>query len=263
VPAAGSVQLAVLYAQSEAVLTWLTGLPDEDFAGPSALSGWTIGALVEHLVLSLDGFRLVNARPGPERAVSVAAYVGGYRAGAETIARSAVRAAAGRTAVEVRADLDRALEDARADRDSSRGAVAGPVSAPRGPLSGLDWVRTRIVELVVHSDDLSRSVAAREPVPLERGAVAEAVRTLAGVLAERHPGRSVELRVPPYAAIQLSPDGGGTRHTRGTPPNVVETDPLTFLRLAAGRTDWATAVAAGAVLASGTRADLSAVLPVW
>jgi hypothetical protein len=85
------------------------------------------------------------------------------------------------------------------------------------------------------------------------------VRALAGVLAERHPGRSVEVRVPPFVAVQAV---AGPRHTRGTPPNVVETDPLTFLRLAAGRLNWATAVAGGLVTASGSRAELSGRFPL-
>ena len=54
----------------------------------------------------------------------------------------------------------------------------------------------------------------------------------------------------------------GPRHTRGTPPNVVETDPLTWVRLATGRLGWAEAVSSGAVRASGARADLSAHLPL-
>ena len=79
------------------------------------------------------------------------------------------------------------------------------------------------------------------------------------MLAARYPGRSVEVRVPPFAAVQAIE---GPRHTRGTPPNVVETDGLTFLRLATGRAGWADAVAAGQVRASGNRADLSAQLPL-
>ena len=74
-------------------------------------------------------------------------------------------------------------------------------------------------------------------------------------MATRAPGRSLELRVPPYAAVQCVE---GPRHTRGTPPNVVETDPLTWIRLAAGRLDWREAVTSGAVRASGERADLTA-----
>jgi hypothetical protein len=73
------------------------------------------------------------------------------------------------------------------------------------------------------------------------------------------PGRSVELRVPPHVAVQCVP---GPRHTRGTPPNVVETDAATWLRLAAGHATWADAVAEGKVTASGNRADLSDHLPL-
>jgi Bacterial SCP ortholog len=72
----------------------------------------------------------------------------------------------------------------------------------------------------------------------------------------------VEVRVPPYAAVQCAISDPGPTHTRGTPPNVVETDPLTFLRLATGRTRWTDALATGTVHASGLRADLSAVLPL-
>jgi hypothetical protein len=82
---------------------------------------------------------------------------------------------------------------------------------------------------------------------------------LTGILAERVPGHSVELRVPPYAAVQCV---AGPRHTRGTPPNVVEVDAMTWVELATGRAEWADAVAAGRVRASGERADISAHLPV-
>jgi hypothetical protein len=85
------------------------------------------------------------------------------------------------------------------------------------------------------------------------------VRYLLLVLADTVPGKAVEVRVPPVAAVQAIP---GVRHTRGTPPNVVETDPVTWIRLATGRLDWAAAVAAGQVHASGARADLSPFLPV-
>jgi len=80
--------------------------------------------------------------------------------------------------------------------------------------------------------------------PTDPSMLRDAVRALLTELARRAPGRSVEVRVPPYGAVQCV---AGPRHTRGTPPNVVETDPLTFVRLATGRTSWADAVAAGLV----------------
>jgi hypothetical protein len=98
--------------------------------------------------------------------------------------------------------------------------------------------------------------AAEQP---PRPVVGAAVKTTARWLAQQVPGRSVELRVPPHVAVQCVP---GPRHTRGTPPNVVETDAATWLRLATGRTTWADAVAEGRVSASGNRADLSALLPL-
>ncbi|WFF02318.1 sterol carrier family protein [Micromonospora sp. WMMD964] len=93
----------------------------------------------------------------------------------------------------------------------------------------------------------------------ERTVFREAVRSLLAVLAERAPGRSVEVRVPPYGAIQCVP---GPRHTRGNPPNVVEMAPETWLMVATGRIGWAEAVAEGRVQMSGVRADLSAYLPL-
>ena len=92
-----------------------------------------------------------------------------------------------------------------------------------------------------------------------RSVVGAAVKTSARWLAQQVPGRSVELRVPPHVAVQCIE---GPRHTRGTPPNVIETDAATWLRLASGRLSWADAVADGKVSASGNRADLSALLPL-
>lgn len=96
-----------------------------------------------------------------------------------------------------------------------------------------------------------------EEVP--RSVLRPAARHLLFTLEARVPGRSVEMRVPPVAAVQCVE---GPRHTRGTPPNVIETDPATWLRLATGRLTWAAAVESGAVRASGARADLSAYVPL-
>ncbi|KRA38618.1 MULTISPECIES: sterol carrier family protein [unclassified Nocardioides] len=79
------------------------------------------------------------------------------------------------------------------------------------------------------------------------------------VLEERAPGRSVEVRVPPYAAVQVIE---GVRHTRGTPPAVIETDAVTWLALATGEVGWTEAVDSGRVRASGERTDLAPYLPL-
>jgi hypothetical protein len=93
----------------------------------------------------------------------------------------------------------------------------------------------------------------------DRATVAAAVRLSLRTLAQLAPGTSVEVRVPPFAAVQCVE---GPRHTRGTPANVVETDPRTWLELATGRLQWTDAVRTGRVVASGTRADLSRHLPI-
>ena len=93
----------------------------------------------------------------------------------------------------------------------------------------------------------------------ERAETALAVRYTLQCLAERAPGKSVEVRVPPFGAVQAV-EGPG--HTRGTPPNVIETDAATWLALATGEDTWADARGRGAVRASGVRADVSAWLPL-
>ncbi len=93
----------------------------------------------------------------------------------------------------------------------------------------------------------------------DRSSLATAVRYLLEELAEVAPGNSVEVRVPPFGVTQCVE---GPTHSRGTPPNVVELAPQTWLELATGATEWTDAVAEARVSASGTRADLSALLPL-
>lgn len=95
--------------------------------------------------------------------------------------------------------------------------------------------------------------------PAARPILATAVRFTLQQLEARAPGGSVEVRVPPFGAVQCI---AGTSHRRGTPPAVIETDPHTWLSLATGAVAWADAVASGRVLASGERADLAEYLPL-
>ena len=97
----------------------------------------------------------------------------------------------------------------------------------------------------------------RQPVP--RNTVATAVRYSLEEVTARAPGNSVEVRVPPFGVTQCVE---GPRHTRGTPPNVIECDAATWLAMVSGQLSWADAVAAGRVAASGLRADLSGLLPL-
>ena len=103
---------------------------------------------------------------------------------------------------------------------------------------------------------LAAVAAAATPARADRAA---AVRYLLQLLEEKAPGNSVEVRVPPFGAVQVVE---GPRHTRGTPPNVVEIDAATWIALATGAELWVDAMAAGRIHASGTRADLADLLPL-
>jgi hypothetical protein len=85
------------------------------------------------------------------------------------------------------------------------------------------------------------------------------VKSSLALLAEIYPGKAIEVRIPPYAAVQC---GYGPKHTRGTPANVIEMDAQTWLQLVAGERIWSDALNEGLISASGVRADLSHLLPL-
>jgi hypothetical protein len=93
----------------------------------------------------------------------------------------------------------------------------------------------------------------------DRATVALATRYLLEQLADEAEGHTVEVRVPPFGAVQAIP---GPRHTRGTPPNVVEMDAATWIALATGSLGWDAAISAARVTASGQRATLAEHLPL-
>ncbi len=124
-----------------------------------------------------------------------------------------------------------------------------------GPRDRVDAAQTRAAVLAV-ADWLLDETSPTPPRP----ALAAAVRTTARTVAQDAPGNSVELRVPPFVAVQCIE---GVRHTRGTPPNVVETTPRTWLLLATGLAQFDDAVETHDVSVSGHRAaDVAAFLPV-
>ena len=249
-----------LLEQSRATRGWLRALPASAFDQPSVIPGWRVAELTGHLVLVHRGLAAALGRPSGKRPLPAEEYVRQYAPNADALNAATLEAAAGASGPGLVDRLDEAVDLATAALATS--PLPAVLRGGRGPISAEDLIDTRIIEVVVHSDDLSRSLPEHAPVPLQRAALSRSVRSLAAILAARHAGRSVEVRVPPYAAVQCGIGDPGPTHTRGTPPNVVETDPVTFLRLATGRTTWADAVRAGQVHASGLRADLSAVLPL-
>lgn len=116
-----------------------------------------------------------------------------------------------------------------------------PAKARAAVLAIADWI-------AADSPEGARAVGIAQP---SRSQLADAVRHTARLLAADAPGHSVELRVPPFVAVQCIE---GPRHTRGVPPNVVEASPHAWLRLATGHGNWDELVAQADTTASGTRA---------
>ncbi|WP_419996865.1 sterol carrier family protein [Streptomyces boninensis] len=246
-----------LNAQVDAVRSAAAGLKPEQLALPSGLPGWDVRTLLAHIVGQIDAVPRLLGEPAAPRGASITdlSTWAVSTAGIADRLDAQTRETAARIG-DPAAELDAAAERLAPCREE---ALRADRLLPHrfGAMRSLDFTVTRLVELVVHSDDLARATGV--DVPLHRQAVAAVSRLLADALAVKAPGGAVEVRIPPYAVVQCVE---GPRHTRGTPPNVVETDPLTWIRLATGRTRWADEVEAARVSASGERADLSAELPV-
>ncbi|GAB7109446.1 maleylpyruvate isomerase family mycothiol-dependent enzyme [Streptomyces phaeofaciens JCM 4814] len=242
-------------AQFRAVRTAVAGLTPEQLALPTRLGEWTVRELVAHIGMAVTAVHRALDLPEPARQDAVL-----LDWPFATVASAPAIDDFTRDVVERHPDLDAYL--AGIERSLPELLDAHPagrlLQTNAGALPLADYLVTRTVELTVHTDDLNAAVPGLD-VPFDRQALAAATRLLADALAAKAPGSATEVRVPPYAVVQCVE---GPRHTRGTPPNVVETDPLTWLRLATGRLTWGEARAEAKVSASGERADLGALLPL-
>lgn len=246
---------AAVLAQFGNVRAAVRTLTPGQLALPTRLGDWTVRELVAHVGMALTAVDRLLDEPEPARQDGrLLDWPSAIAADADAIAGTARRLAAGHPDLDAHlADVERRFTERL---DTHPGGRLLPTSAGALPLA--DYVVTRTVELVVHTDDLTAAVPGLD-IPLDRQALAAATRLLADALAAKAPGASTEVRIPPYAVVQCVE---GPRHTRGTPPNVVETDPLTFVRLATGRLTWKDAVAGAKLSASGERADLAELLPL-
>ncbi|MFF8015432.1 sterol carrier family protein [Streptomyces sp. NPDC007929] len=248
------IRTAVL-AQFGNVRAAAAGLTSEQLGLPTRLGDWTVRELVAHVGMSLAAVTRLTGLPEPtEQDGRLLDWPAAIAADAPDIAAHARELA--------ESHPDPAAHLATVEERFTAGLAAHPgtrlLATSAGALPLADYLVTRTVELVVHTDDLNTAVPGLD-IPYDRQALAACTRLLADTLAAKAPGGSTEVRVPPYAVVQCV---AGPRHTRGTPPNVVETDPLTWIRLATGRLAWAEALHDAKVSASGERADLSALLPL-
>lgn len=247
--------------QSRAIAGWLAELPPRAYQHQVEGPAGTIHLVTAALVLTLDRLDGALDQPTSQRPTPLSGYLAQAQRGTGSEQQMISELAAATDGPLLATAYHRRIGEV-ADRLTQRDLPA-TVTAPYGPLPLTDLLLVQLIALAVHADDLSRCGARDIPVPTPRAARAEAIRTLTAVLAQTHPGRSIEFRVPPYAAVQLGLLDEGPTHTRGTPPNVVETDAATFLRVAADRERFADARASGRLTASGSRADLSSMFPLW
>lgn len=244
---------AAVLAQAGHVGEAVRALTPEQLDLPAGLGDWTVAELVAHLATGLDSLHASTRAPEPPRAeVPLLDWPFGTSSRAASNAEQARELAAGSEPAALYGEVAERFAALLPEIPDSR-----IVAARAGAMTLVDFLVTRILELVVHTDDLSRATGVE--IPYDRQALACCVRFLADALAAAAPGGSVEVRVPPYAVVQCIE---GPRHTRGTPPNVVETDPLTWIGLATGRTAWKTALDEARISASGERADLAHLLPL-
>src|SRR5450631_1551216 len=240
-------------AQWTRVADAVDALPDDRFDLPTALPCWRVADLVAHLSMCAGLAALWLAEPAPQRAEATAGpYLLTLSAAASAVDERTRGFAAGKTPAELRRLVREAVASLRDVVDETDPARV--ISTRVAPMRLDDFLVTRCVEGVVHGLDLSPAV---DP---DAGALRIATRATLAALVAKAPGHTVEVRVPPIAAVQCVE---GPRHTRGTPPNVVELDPLTWVRLAAGRLPWTEAVADGRVRASGERSNITSLLPIF
>ncbi|WP_055494501.1 maleylpyruvate isomerase family mycothiol-dependent enzyme [Streptomyces sp. TP-A0356] len=246
---------AAVLAQFGNVREAVGTLTPERLALATRLGDWTVRELVAHTGMALAA--VVRFLDAPEPTKQDATVLDWPFA---TSADSAAIADVGHKLVEQNPDLGAFLAGIQESLAERLAAHPGPrlLATNVGAMPLADYLITRTVELVVHTDDLNTAVPGLD-IPFDRQALATCTRLLADALAVKAPGASTEVRIPPYAVVQCIE---GPRHTRGTPPNVVETDPLTWIRLATGRTRWHSALAEAKIRASGERADLGALLPL-
>jgi hypothetical protein len=144
-------------------------------------------------------------------------FVTHYRRDVEMIMAATLEASDGLTGPEVVAQLGSAIDDLAARLDAGV-QMTQVITTRRGPTKVEDYFATPNHRTRGAYDDLNRSIPEVPPALLQRSALSQCTRTLAAILAGQRPGRSIEVRVPPYAAVQCGIGDPGPTHTRGTPP---------------------------------------------
>ncbi len=211
---------------------------------PNRLSRYGLGRLmflVNETLITLDS----QARSAP---MSLSDHLGERSRGVDEIARNVDEIMGDEPAVR----LERQLEPLVGELTEalSNRTLPNTIASRFGTVRLTDYLRANVIVIV--------DLALDECGVAERPAMAESLRALTQVLTERYPGRTIEIRIPPYAAVQVGALTSGPSHTRGTPPNVVEFTPEAFWQLATGRQSWQRAASTAGLESSGAHAGEAA-----
>lgn len=244
-------------AQARASARWFLTLPAAVFDRPVSTNGATVHDVIARAHWQAIDLVLTLQQPTSMRAVSLEQYLRSLRDAASYEVHAAADIAGRLPGPDLAREFSASIEHLD---EAVRGELAPVIETRYDAVRTVDVLRGRLLELLLATDDVARAVGV--PAPLERAALTDVARSYSDVVGALYPGRSVELRVPPATAVQLATAEGGPTHKRGTPPTVVETDPLTFIRLCSGRVPWGDALREHRVTASGAHADLSGVFPV-
>ena len=169
-------ELAAFEAQSQAWQAWVEHAPDDVWGRPSSLPGWTLHALLAHVTIVHESFARALAMPSPLPAVPVAEYVARYSPHAEDLAQASVD----RAAEHGPGELLSCMRAAVAVAGARVGSAPVVLTTGRGPVERPDYIATRVLELVVHADDVHRSDVGPGPL-LDAAAQARAVDLLVGI----------------------------------------------------------------------------------
>ncbi|WCC80509.1 sterol carrier family protein [Cutibacterium equinum] len=221
--------------------------------GPASARLWGRHHIAHIMVILTDTLQTVTT-PTTIRPITLAKVIDERHKATGTLATIGHEVIANDTASRLASQAQRLLSEVESVLLASPGPSA-TVESLVGPVRVTDHLRATLLDMV--------AMSLYDGVDIPSVALTESCRTLAAVLDESHGGRTIELRVPPACAVQLAATQSGPSHHRGTPPNVAEMDPVTFLQLATGFSHWAEMREAGRLQASGSHVDdVADILPV-
>ena len=228
-------------------------LPQPETGGVGETQLWGRHHIAHLMVIFTDTLQTVTT-PTTIRPMTLARVIDERRKATDTLATIGDEVIADDTASRLAGQARRLLDEVESVLLSTPGPSA-TVDSLVGPVRVTDHLRATLLAMA--------AMGLHDGIDIPSVAIIENCRTLSTVLDETHGGRTIELRVPPACAVQLAASESGPCHHRGTPPNVAETDPMTFLRLATGFSHWAEVRSARRVQASGSHVDdVARVFPV-